>query len=182
MNVSGRVMAVKHSTLKKFPDSVLFKQFADPNWNRPSPFGKSTSASPCEWSARQVVAWVKKIRGLSKDISGHFRDVTGADLISLEREDIKDLGIDRPGTVALVAKAIQKLRVEEEARSAAFIEHSDYCVGKIIDRMRLKAMEELDIPPPEPPEIREPDKKRFKRIVEYYFPTEEEAAQFPGKL
>ena len=51
-------------------------------------------------------------------------------------------------------------------------------IGKIIDHMRLKAMEALGVKPPQPPEVREPDKKRFKRIVEFYFPTKEREDQF----
>ena len=82
------------------------------------------------------------------------------------------------GSVALIVKAIQKLRCEEEDNSNTLIEHSDYCIGKIIDHMRLKAMEDLDIPVPRPPEIRRADRERFRRIVEYYFPTQEAAKQF----
>jgi hypothetical protein len=173
LNVSGRVMAVKHSTLQNYPDSVLFKQFVDPNWNKPS-----KRSSPREWTSKEVVVWIKSIQGLSSDVSLHYRDVSGAELLSLEREDIRNLGIERPGTVALLVKAIQKLRTEEEENSATFIEHSDYCIGKNLDYMRLKAMEALDIPAPGPPEIREPDKKRFKSIVNYYFPGKEAADEF----
>ena len=188
LNVSGQSMAVKHSTLGQYPDSVLFKQFADPNWNGESPKTKkrkrkskgtkSKTLSTREWSKKQVVAWSKTIDGLSGDVSCYFDDITGTELLVLGREDLKDLGIQRPGTVALVVDAIQKLRDEDDENSATFIEHSDYCFGKIIDHMRLKTMSGLDVPDPSPPEIREPDKQRFKRIVQFYFPTEESAAQF----
>lgn len=173
LNVSGQQMAVKQSTLAKYPDSVLYKQFADPNWN-----GKSHTVSPSEWNAKQVAEWSCTIHGLSDDISGFLEGVNGAELLALEREDVKDLGIKRPGMVALVVKAIQKLRDEEDEKSVAFVEHSEYCFSKIIDLMRLKAMADMDVPDPNPPKIREPDRKRFKRIVEYYFPTAESAAHF----
>lgn len=174
LNVSGRSMAVKSSTLAKYPDSVLYKQFEDVNWN-----GKRTrETSPQEWGKPEVAAWSKKIPGLSEEVDHHFQDVTGSELLVLGREDIKDLGIKRPGTIALIVDAINNLRKEEEENSATFIEHSDYCFGKIIDHMRLKAMVSLGVPDPSPPEIREPDRKRFRRIVEYYFPKEESAKEF----
>lgn len=175
LNVSGKHMAVKQATLAKYPESILYKQFADPTWK-----GKAKSMSPREWSSREVIAWCKEIKGLSTDVSSNFKNVTGAELLALEREDIKDLGIERPGSIALITKSIQKLRDEDNERSSTFIEQSDYCFGKIIDHMRLKAMEDLDIPSPSPPEIREPDRKRFKRIVDYYFPGEEASKQFLG--
>jgi hypothetical protein len=174
LNVSGQSMAVKHATLATYPESVLYKQLVDPNWNTHSAGNKPRL--PHEWSAEQVYDWSKKIPGLSRDVSSYFRDVTGTELLALGREDVKDLLTDGGkdtkgqhvvGTVALLMKAIEKLRNEN---NETLIGQSDYCFGKIIDHMRLKAMRELDVPDSGPPEIREPDKRRFKAIVEYYFP------------
>ena len=84
------------------------------------------SGTPSKW----LMHWVKEIQGLSLDVSPHLCDVTGAELLAMGREDIKDLGIQRPGAVALLVKAIQKLCEEEAESSATFIEQSDYCFEK----------------------------------------------------
>jgi len=177
LNVSGRSITVSHKTLEKFPNSVFYKQFADPNWNRPTK--KSKPGPVSGWAPEQVIEWIKTIDGLSSDtVSRHFADVTGSQLLALKREDIKDLGIDRPGSVALLVAEIEKLRTESEANAAVFIEDSAYCFGKIIDHMRLAAMADLGLPALAPPTIRAGYQQRFKNIVEYYFPTLEEASQF----
>ena len=181
LNVSGRLMAVKRSTLGQLPNSVLCKQFADPLWNSKLQSKNSQAKNPPrKWNSKEVVAWVKAIQGVPNSAASKFADVTGVELLALGREDIKDLGVTRPGTVAILVEAIQKLRDEAVEGSATFIEHSEYCFGKIIDQLRLRAISAVldDVPKPKPPEIREPDKKRFKRIVEYYFPSESDSSSF----
>lgn len=175
LNVSGVTMAVKHSTLAMCKESVLYKHFVDENWN-----GKNNKKLASDWGEDDVVAWAKEIHGLKEDVSCYFQDVGVSELLAMNREDIKDLGIHRPGSVAIITNAIQKLREEHNRDSVMLINHSGYCFGKIIDQLRLKAMGPLGVPNPSPPEIREPDRKRFKRTVEYYFPTEEGANQFLG--
>ena len=93
------------------------------------------------------------------------------------RDDVKDLGITRPGTVAMVVNGIKKLQEQEEEDYTPFIQHSSYCMGKILDHIRMKAMKDLGVPNPQP-NVREAEKERFQRIVEFYFPTEESASGF----
>jgi len=98
------------------------------------------------------------------------------------RDTVKDdLGITRPGTVAVLVDAIQKLREDDAESSTTFIEHSEYCFGKIIDQLRLKAMNKVcSLPDPAPPHIRDSERTRYKRIVEFYFPGESAAVEFLG--
>jgi TLD/BTB/POZ domain/SAM domain (Sterile alpha motif) len=173
LNVSGQIMAMKHRTVQQYPDSLLYKHLVEAKAN-----GDNKTPCPSQWNQQQVLAWSKNINGLSADVSHHFKDITGAELLALGREDIKDMGITRPGTVALIVKSIQKLQVEEAEGSAMLVQYSGYCVGKMVDHMRLKAMEKLQVPSPGPPTIREPDRKRFKTMVGHYFPTAELAAEF----
>lgn len=173
LNVSGCTMAVKHSTLATYEDSVLFKHLVDENWNHVTKENKVS-----DWNKMEVAAWAKEIQGLTEDVSCYFQDITGSELIAMDREDIRGLGIERPGSVAIITKAVQKLRTEDPKECAMVIKHNSYCFGKVIDHMRLKAMSCLDVPDPGPPEIREPHRKRFKQTVEYYFP--ESAKEFLG--
>lgn len=53
------------------------------------------------------------------------------------------------------------------------IEHSAYCIGKIVDQLRLRAIATLDDLPPLP-SILEHEKKNFERVVTYYFPGVED--------
>ena len=121
-----------------------------------------------------MVTWVRNIKGLSSDVSGHFQSVTGAELLALDRwEYVKALGIENAGTVALLVKSIQKLREKDKEMAAPLIKHSVYCFGKIIDHMRLKAMHCAGfVAAPSPPQVRDGNKHQLKRIVEFYFPNE----------
>lgn len=180
LNVSGHMMSLHRSTLSQFPESVLYKQFADPLWNT-NRATKSDASSVRDWTPKQVTDWANAIPGLSQDVTSYFTDVTGSELLALKRVDIKELDSSlKPGSVALLVESIQKLRDEEAEGDITFIEHSAYCFGKIIDHMRLIAMNSaLGVPAPSPPTVKEAEMKRFKRIVEFYFPTES-SAQFLG--
>lgn len=175
-NATERQMAVKHSTLAKYPDSLLYKHLADPNWK-----GKRRDAAS-EWDSEQVAKWCKSIDGLPEDISASFEGINGAQVLALQREDVKELGIKQPELVALVVKAIQELRKENDDTSTAFIEYSDYHIGKIIDVMRLKAMAKLGVPDPQPHKIRTLDDKGFETLVKYFFQDDAESvAHFVAK-
>jgi hypothetical protein len=106
--------------------------------------------------------------------------LTWAELLALDVTHIKDMGIDRPGTVALLEKSIQNLRENEEENGVVFVEHSSYCVGKILDHLRLLTHVKLGLPKPRPPKIRDADKQRFRCIVELLFPDKEMASEFLG--
>jgi hypothetical protein len=176
LNVSGQIMAVTQSTLSAFSDSILYKQFVVPV--RPGSTKRKLHPTK-EWTSSDVCQWVRSLNA-SADISALFADMTGAELLALDVTHIKDMGIDRPGTVALLEKSIQKLRENEEESDVVFVEHSSYCVGKILDHLRLLTLVKLGLPKPRPPKIRSADKQRFRRIVEYFFPDEEMASEFLG--
>eukprot|EP00542_Grammatophora_oceanica_P005851 CAMPEP_0194071196 /NCGR_PEP_ID=MMETSP0009_2-20130614/88581_1 /TAXON_ID=210454 /ORGANISM="Grammatophora oceanica, Strain CCMP 410" /LENGTH=146 /DNA_ID=CAMNT_0038724505 /DNA_START=5 /DNA_END=445 /DNA_ORIENTATION=+ len=144
----------------------------------------SSESPPRDWSREQVVAWVGQIPNLVQAtdfVSSKFADVTGTELLLFGREDVKDLGITRPGTVVVLVDAIQKLREDDAESSTTFIEHSEYCFGKIIDHLRLRTKSKISgVPELAPPKVREVERTRYKRIVDFYFPGEEAAAEFLG--
>jgi hypothetical protein len=176
LNVSGRIMNVKNRTLSAVSDSVLYKHFVDQNGSRST---KRKLHPVREWTSNDVCQWVGSLN-CSADICSLFSNMTGTELLSLDVIYIKELGIDRPGTVSLLEKSIQKLRENEEENAVVFVEHSSYCIGKILDQLRLKNLVKLGFPEPTPPKIRNADKERFRRIVEYFFPSQELASIFLG--
>jgi len=176
LNVSGQSMEVNNTTLGLFPDSVLYKQCVEPQRDSGT---KRKMEHPQEWTPVQVSEWIRSL-GSSLDISEKFDAMNGKELLSLTRQDIKDLGIDQPGTIALLAESIQKLPDEDVKNSVIFIERSAYCVGKILDHLRLMSMAKLITETLKPPHIRQEEKEKFKNVVEYYFPTREMASHFLG--
>lgn len=196
LHVGGRDVAVSKPTLARWPDSVLYKRHADPEWRQRRWCRRPRSSSddrPRDWDADRVVAWVRGLEGLSAadDVSRRFRDVTGAELAAMTREDLKDLlsDVDRPAAVALLVERVRRLRDEDDdenetnrkSSAPTLVEHDAYCFGKILNHMRAESMSRLPlVPPPEPPEIDPLYRKRFRRIVEYYFPTKESSAAFLG--
>eukprot|EP00957_Ditylum_brightwellii_P139481 10630243-Ditylum_brightwellii.AAC.1 len=87
------------------------------------------------------------------------------------REDVKELGIRRPGTLALVMKAIKVLQMKSQC-SPIFIDHDPYCFGKILDQLRLKVMSKEEYKPLPLICIREAKQDAFVKTVDYYFPGE----------
>lgn len=197
LNASGTMMSTKKATLGIYEQSVLAKQFHDPVWMDDN----DTAAGPVKkWSIDQVATWVftNIQNGLSVSDGEQLKagKLNGAELLVLEREDLKELGITRPGSLAMLVDAIRKLRRKEEDKNdhrkrMILIEHNAYCFGKILDQLRLCAMYQtfrdnhwripgvvesppFTIPPqaPPPPIVREPYRKRFKTIVEFYFPED----------
>eukprot|EP00957_Ditylum_brightwellii_P172293 13116238-Ditylum_brightwellii.AAC.1 len=87
------------------------------------------------------------------------------------REDVKELGIGRPGTLALVMKAIKGLQMKSQC-SPIFIDHDPYSFGKILDQLRLKVMSEENYKPMMLSCIKEAKQDAFVKMVDYYFPGE----------
>eukprot|EP00586_Coscinodiscus_wailesii_P010113 CAMPEP_0172490414 /NCGR_PEP_ID=MMETSP1066-20121228/20820_1 /TAXON_ID=671091 /ORGANISM="Coscinodiscus wailesii, Strain CCMP2513" /LENGTH=605 /DNA_ID=CAMNT_0013258867 /DNA_START=47 /DNA_END=1864 /DNA_ORIENTATION=+ len=179
-NVSGTIMATKRSTIGFFKDSVLAKQFNNPLWSGM----RSDNVLPVsKWDCKGVTDWALKLEGVPDDLSVIFQknEIDGIALLALDREDLKDLGIKRTKSLAIIMKAIRQLK-DDGGRKASFIGHSDYCFGKLLDRLRLQAMcQEYAIPLPSPC-IREPELKRFKKIVQFYFPGELAACIMGGMI
>eukprot|EP00588_Corethron_pennatum_P027358 CAMPEP_0194312080 /NCGR_PEP_ID=MMETSP0171-20130528/9001_1 /TAXON_ID=218684 /ORGANISM="Corethron pennatum, Strain L29A3" /LENGTH=601 /DNA_ID=CAMNT_0039066451 /DNA_START=172 /DNA_END=1977 /DNA_ORIENTATION=+ len=175
-DVGGECMAVKRSTLGRCRDSVLAKQFDDPLWTR-----NGTCPSVKDWDFNQVAKWASEQTNIPGDVAQKLskHKINGSELLLFGRDDLKDLGIDRLGTLATVISAINELK-KSASDNVIFVEQSAYCFGKIIDQLRLRNMCQPGDELPPGPNICEPEKKRFKRIVEYYFPGEEASSFILG--
>merc|ERR1740139_625444 len=175
-DVSGERMAVKRSTLGLCRDSVLAKQFDDPLWKRDGNLGLVEN-----WDFEQVTKWASEKKNIPDEVAQKLSEnkIKGYELLLFGRDDLKEIGITRPGTLATVIGAINELK-NSALGNVILVEQSAYCFGKMIDQLRLRAMSQPDEELPPEPEIREPDKKRFKRIVEYYFPGDEASSFIIG--
>ncbi|EJK77995.1 hypothetical protein THAOC_00131, partial [Thalassiosira oceanica] len=165
LNVCGTVMMTHRSTLRQVKDSVLASQFDDSKWTQ-----QVTSVKT--WTAAEVAGWVRDLEGVPDDAAEIFEknEVTGVELINLGKDELKELGITRPGTVGILSNQINDLRKASED-SATLIEHSPYCFGKILDYLRTKRLHALNLID----EVRCPvadgsQKERFEKVVRYFFP------------
>ena len=117
--------------------------------------------------------WSTSIAGIQEDVSGMFTKnrITGYELLSLNIDGLKMMGIQRAGTVCLLLKEIASL--EKASRDVVtLVEHSPYCFGKILDYLRLKRLHlcGLIVEPPNLPIVCDTKKERFEKVVKYYFP------------
>ena len=80
----------------------------------------------------------KKIDGISDEVAIIFveNDIIGNELLALNMEGLKMIGIERAGTLCLLLEEIKKLKQASQDVST-LIEHSPYCFGKILDHLRL---------------------------------------------
>ena len=65
--------------------------------------------------------------------------ITGYELLSLNIDGLKMMGIQRAGTVCLLLKKIASLEKASQD-VVTLVEHSPYCFGKILDYLRLKRL------------------------------------------
>ena len=83
------------------------------------------------WNPEQVAEWILNIEGLSREDANMLiqQKLNGSELLAFERDDLKDAGITRLGTVALVTQGIRMLRKREEEAEAEEEEEEeeDYC-------------------------------------------------------
>eukprot|EP00957_Ditylum_brightwellii_P000374 29418-Ditylum_brightwellii.AAC.1 len=168
-NVRGTMMAAKRSTLRIFKDSQLDRQFDDATW----PEQHTNTPSAKQWSYKQVADWAKQHNELSDEVASLFEQnrVTGLELLAMAREDVKELGIRRPGTLALVTNAMKGLKMKSQC-SPIFIDHDPYSFGKILDQLHLKVMSKEDYKPLLLLCIREGKQDVLVKTVDYYFPGE----------
>jgi hypothetical protein len=166
LNVSGTVMTTKRCTLCTVEDSVLAQQFNDSKWTEQGcnfPRGK-------EWTPDEVSTWAKSIDVLPVEVSVtlYENEITGKELLALCRDDLKTMGIDRVGTLALLVKKIEKLdKASQEI--VTLIEHSPYCFGKILNHLRLMQLHSIGLIVKEPtlPKVEESQKQRFEKVAYY---------------
>jgi hypothetical protein len=76
------------------------------------------------------------------------------------------IGIEQAGTVWLLLKEIEKLDM------GLLIEYSPYCFGKILNHLRMMRLHSIGLIVKKPllPEVKESEKQRFEKVVQYYFP------------
>ena len=67
---------------------------------------------PASWDVARVAAWVTCIEGVEAPVGQSFRenDIDGAYLLSIERDELRDLGITKIKTLRRVQEAISALR------------------------------------------------------------------------
>ena len=171
LDVSGTVMVTKRATLRIIEDSVLAQQFDDTKWTEQ---GNGISPKVKEWTPDDVTNWVKQIEGVPDDVASLFREneINGLELLALNESGLKMLGVERVGTICLLLKEVKSLEQKSQDVST-LIEHSPYCFGKILDHLRLKWLQSIDLTgEPAPPVVCESQQKRFEKVVKYYFPGE----------
>jgi hypothetical protein len=177
LNVSGTMMATSRATLLLCEESVLAQQFDDSKWTEQ---GSAAAVSRVkDWTPEEVTNWVKGIKDIPDDVATLFQEneIKGSELIALNQDGLKMMGVKRVGTICLLLKEIKQLE-EASQDTATLIEYSPYCFGKILDYLRLKRLHTLgllinnDDQPPALPIVCESQKKRFEKVVKYYFPGE----------
>ena len=171
LDVSGTVMVTKRASLQVIEDSVLAQQFDDTKWTEQ---GNGNAPKVKEWTPDDVTNWVKQIEGVPDDVAGLFREnaINGLELLALDKDGLKMLGVERVGTICLLLKET-KLLEQKSQDVSTLIEHSPYCFGKILDHLRLKRLRSIDLAgEPAPPKVCESQQKRFEKVVKYYFPGE----------
>ena len=169
LNVIGTLMTTKRCTLCTVDDSVLAQQFNDSKWTEQG----CNSSRVKEWTPDEVSTWAKSIDGLPIEVSAtlYENEITGKELLALHRDDLKTMGIERVGTLALLLNEIDEFkRASQEV--VTLIEHSPYCFDKILNHLRLMQLDSIGLIVKEPtlPEVDESQKPRFEKVVKYYFP------------
>ena len=175
LDVSGEKMAVKRSTLMLCAESALARKFDDKVWTQAQEI--EGRKGPRTWGVTEVMAWVKTIEGVTPEVVAEFgkNDYDGKALLTLQHEDLKELGVTKVPVRREILDGIEKLReAEGGASSEVFIDQSAYCFGKIVNQLRLRAMRLPGAPPLQGPSVVDHEKRHFERIVAYFFPGVEE--------
>jgi len=162
------MMTTKRSTLQSAKHSFLAQQFDDSKWTE-----KGCNAPHAkEWTPDDVTSWVNKIGGIPGDVGSILKEneITGRELLALNMEGLKMLGVKRPGTLCLLLDEIQMLK-QASSDVVTLIEHSPYCFGKILDYLRLKQLHSQGLAEePYLPIVCDSQRSRFEKVVKYYFP------------
>ncbi len=175
LNVSGTIMATNRHVLMFAEDSVLAQQFDDTKWTEQG----CKDMRVKDWEPDEVAKWVKRIKDIPNNVAQLFveNEITGAELIALDKEGLKMLGVKRVGTICLLFDEIKTLKKASSEGRVTLIEHSPYCFGKILDYLRMKYLHSINLIDNEPalPTVCDDQKKRFAKVVRYYFPGESSA-------
>ncbi len=171
LNVSGTMMATKRATLQVLDDSMLAQQFDDTKWTEQG----CDSMRVKEWTPTEVSNWTKSVKGMQEDVSNLFieNSINGIELLALDRDGLKDIGVKRVGTICLLLQEISALKEKVNKDTVTLIEHSPYCFGKILDFLLLKHLNSLELTGvPAVPSVCEHKRDMFETVVKYYFPGE----------
>lgn len=171
LNVSGTIMVTKRSTLSFFAESVLARQFDDAIWTN-----QGNATTHCvkvkEWTSDDVSNWADNIEGIQDDVGSILKEngINARELLALNMEGLKMIGIERAGTLCLLLEEIKMLK-QASSDNMTLIEHSPYCFGKIVDYLRLKQLHSQGlVEEPDRPTVCDSQKGRFEKVVRYYFP------------
>ena len=98
-------------------------------------------------------------------------EITGQELLALNVDGLKMMGIERAGTLCLIVDEIKMLE-QVSQDNVTLIEHSPYCFGKILDYLRVKKLRSQGLIAAEPdmPKVSDSQKDRFEKVAKYYFP------------
>ena len=168
LNVSGTRMTTMRDTLMVIEDSVLARQFDDTKWTDQG----SAKRALKEWDPEDVSRWAKGIEGIPESVAKSLSEnkITGRELVALNMEGLKMMGIERPGTLCLLLDEISNLKRANQDH-VTLIEHSPYCFGLILDYLRLKHLHSQGLgKEPRLPVASELQLSRYQKVVKYYFP------------
>jgi len=171
LNVGGTLMAAKRATLLAVEDSMLAQQFDDTKWTEQG----CDNVRVKEWTPAQVAEWATTVEGLQEDVSNLFieNEINGSELLALDRDGLKDIGVKRVGTICLLLEEIGVMKEKVNKDIVTLIEHSPYCFGKILDFLRAKHLCSLGLCRELPrPSVCEHKRDMFETVVRYYFPGE----------
>ena len=120
---------------------MLARQFDDTKWTDQG----SSKRALKEWDPEDVSKWAKGIDGIPESVAESLEKnkITGRELVALNMEGLKMMGIERPGTLCLLLDEINVLKRANQDH-VTLIEHSPYCFGLIIDYLRLKNLHFLE--------------------------------------
>mmetsp|Transcript_21002 Transcript_21002/g.41908 ORF Transcript_21002/g.41908 Transcript_21002/m.41908 type:complete len:592 (+) Transcript_21002:58-1833(+) len=169
LNVSGTSMALKRDTLMVMKESMLAQQFDDTKWTEQG----CDNVRVKEWTPDEVSNWTKSVKGMQEDVSNLFieNSINGTELLALDRDGLKDIGVKRVGTICLLLEEIGAMKEKVNKEAVTLIEHSPYCFGKILDFLRLKHLNSLELTGvPALPSVCEHKRGMFETVVRYYFP------------
>ena len=152
LSVSGTIMTTKRCTLCTIVDSALAQQFNDSKWTEQG----CNSPRVKEWTLDEVSTWAKSIDGLPVEVSVTLceNEITGQELLVLSLDSLKMMGIERVGRLALLLKEIERLDKATQ-ETVTLIEHSPYCLGEILNHLRLMQLHSIGLIVKEPtlPEV-----------------------------
>ncbi|KAL7538769.1 hypothetical protein ACHAWF_006201 [Thalassiosira exigua] len=167
LNVSGKAMVTRWSTLQTVDNSVLAQQIDDSHWTEQ---GYDTPRVK-EWAIYQVSHWAESIYGIPENVIKILKEneIKGCELFALKKYDLMALGITCTGTLYLLLEEIKKLDKASQT-IITFIEHRPYCFG-FFYYLHLKLLHPKGlVEDPALPQVCQSEKSRFEKVVKYYFP------------